>query len=62
MSINQKGGGKLPGKTKYSGRRRETTRTSGFTVHKGTTGGEFRRRHEKTYTLNSDESIKLHFG
>jgi hypothetical protein len=33
---------KLPGKTKYSGRRRPTTRKSGFKVHPETSGGEFK--------------------
>lgn len=33
---------KLPGKTKYSGRRRPTTRKSGFKVHAETSGGEFK--------------------
>ena len=55
------GGGKLPGKTKYAGRRRDMTRTSGFKVHGETTGGEFRRRVEKTYTLKSGENIKVIF-
>jgi hypothetical protein len=32
---------KLPGKTKYSGRRRPMTRKSGFKSHPETTGGEF---------------------
>jgi hypothetical protein len=58
---NQSGGGKLPGKTKYAGRRRDMTRTSGFKVHGETTGGEFRRHAEKTYTLKSSESIKVVF-
>lgn len=33
---------KLPGKTQYSGRRRTTTRKSGYKTHPETTGGEFR--------------------
>lgn len=61
MSSHPNGGGKLPGKTKYAGRRREMTRSSGFTVHKDTTGGEFRRRHEKTYTLAPGEMIEVVF-
>lgn len=35
--------GKLPGKTKYSGRRRTVTRKSGFTSTEGSTGGEFQK-------------------
>ena len=34
------GGGKLPGKTKYSGRRRSMTRKSGHKSHTDSTGGE----------------------
>lgn len=61
MSVKENGGGKLPGKTKYAGRRREMTRTSGFSVHKETTGGEFRRRRETTYKLKPGESIDVVF-
>lgn len=37
-----RGSGKLPGKTKYSGRRRPTTRKSGFHSHPDSTGGEWK--------------------
>ncbi len=38
----QHGGGKFPGKTKWSGRRRPTTRRSGFKAHEDSSGGEFK--------------------
>lgn len=56
-----RGGGKLPGKTKYAGRRRGMTRTSGFKVHQDTTGGEFQRLRVKAYTLNSGEKVEVVF-
>jgi len=59
--VFPRGGGKLPGKTKYAGRRRDMTRTSGFKVHGDTTGGEFRRRAEKTYILKPGESVRIVF-
>lgn len=37
-----RGGGKLPGKTEWSGRRRPTTRRSGFKAHEEASGGEFK--------------------
>jgi len=57
----QNGGGKLPGKTIYAGRRRATTRTSGFKVHNDTTGGEFRRHKEKTIPLKTGEAVSVTF-
>jgi hypothetical protein len=61
MTPANGGGGKLPGKTLYAGRRRAMTRSSGFSVHKDTTGGEFRRHHEKVYNLKAGESLELFF-
>lgn len=61
MNSSERGGGKLPGKTKYAGRRREITRRSGFTVNKVTKGGEFRRLHQKSYVLNPGEIIEILF-
>ena len=61
MSLHRSGGGKLPGKTKYAGRRREMTRSSGFTVHAETTGGEFRRRATKAYKLKRGQCIEITF-
>lgn len=62
MSSNTLGGGKLPGKTLYAGRRRATTRTSGFKVHKDTTGGEFRRHLEKEIPLKPGEAVTVTFS
>ena len=61
MSSSSTGGGKLPGKTLYAGRRRAMTRTSGFSVHKDTSGGEFRRHEEKTISLAKGEMIEVKF-
>jgi hypothetical protein len=61
MAIDLSGGGKLPGKTKYAGRRRAMTRSSGFSVHPDTTGGEFKRRSVKTHQLDVGESVVVKF-
>jgi hypothetical protein len=61
MNSPPTGGGKLPGKTAYAGRRRAMTRTSGFSVHKDTSGGEFRRHKEKIHRLAQGEMIQLKF-
>jgi hypothetical protein len=61
MNSSSFGGGKLPGKTLYAGRRRAMTRTSGFSVHKDTSGGEFRRQKEKVYALAKGEVIEIKF-
>lgn len=61
MTTYPQGGGKLPGKTLYAGRRRAMTRTSGFKVHKDTTGGEFRRHTEQKFLLKHGDSIKITF-
>jgi hypothetical protein len=61
MSSNTLGGGKLPGKTLYAGRRRATTRTSSFKVHKDTTGGEFRRHLAKEIPLRPGEAVTVTF-
>lgn len=53
---------KLPGKTLYAGRRRAMTRTSGFKVHKDTTGGEFRQHIEKTIPLQPGEAVTVTFA
>lgn len=54
-------GGKLPGKTAYAGRRRATTRTSGFKVHQDTTGGEFHPQLVETISLQRGDSVTLSF-
>ena len=61
MTSATDGGGKLPGKTLYAGRRRAMTRKSGFSVHKDTTGGQFRRHNERVYKLNKGEQIEVSF-
>lgn len=61
MTSTLGGGGKLPGKTLYAGRRRAMTRSSGFSVHKDTTGGEFRRHDEKVYHLKQGERLDVRF-
>ncbi|OUJ01212.1 hypothetical protein HK15_09090 [Acetobacter orientalis] len=61
MSLSRKGGGKLPGKTIYAGRRRAMTRKSGFSVHKDTSGGEFCRHKEKVHSLAKGEKIEVKF-
>lgn len=61
MTSKKSGGGKLPGKTIFSGRRRATTRTSGFKVHADTTGGEFRRSSETKFALKAGETITITF-
>ena len=61
MSSDLGGRGKLAGKTKYAGRRRPVTRESGFSVHRDTTGGEFRRSYEQIYKLRRNEKVELTF-
>ena len=55
------GGGKLPGKTQYSGRRRTTTRRSGFKSHPDATGGEYRIETVDTMILPSGCKFALTF-
>lgn len=62
MTPGPRGGGKLPGKTRYAGRRRAMTRTSGFKAHKDTTGGEFRRHLEKRISLQPGEAVSVTFS
>ena len=57
----QDGGGKLPGKTLYSGRRRSVTRRSGFKAHEGATGGEYRVDDVASVTLKAGDRIELTF-
>ena len=55
------GGGKLPGKTAYAGRRRPMTRKSGFKVHDETSGGEFERVQVKTFSLKKGQTLAVRF-
>lgn len=54
---------KLPGKTLYSGRRRPTTRKSGFKAHPETSGGEFRTVPVQSVLLKKGRTkeISIHF-
>ena len=61
MSTDRPSSAKLPGKTLYAGRRRVTTRSSGFEAHKDTTGGEFRRHFESVIPLKKGEAIVVTF-
>lgn len=52
---------KLPGKTEYSGRRRTTTRSSGFKSHPDSTGGEYRQGACECYALPANSSVVVRF-
>lgn len=58
----QRGGGKLPGKTEWSGRRRPTTRRSGFKAHEDATGGEYRALEIPTFAIAPGEPLELTFA
>lgn len=55
-------GNKLPGKTQFSGRRRTTTRKSGFSSHENSTGGEYKIENQDTYILEKGECLSLIFN
>lgn len=57
----QRGGGKLSGKTLYSGRRRSVTRRSGFKAHEGATGGEYRVDDVESLVLQAGDRLELTF-
>jgi hypothetical protein len=59
--VLQNDGGKIPGKTEFSGRRRITTRKSGFTSHPNSTGGEFEVEKIRSVFVKADQSILLTF-
>src|SRR6266550_3763149 len=54
-------GGKLPGKTKYSGRRRSVTRESGFHSNPESTGGEFQKVGVAKYILGKGQTLVIRF-
>lgn len=58
----QESGGKLPGKTKYSGRRRITTRRSGFKSHPDSTGGELQIVDVDTFAIPAGERLSVEFN
>lgn len=53
--------GKLPGKTQFSGRRRITTRKSGFSSHPDSTGGEYKVEDVESHNLAVGEFISIEF-
>lgn len=55
-------GGKLPGKTKFSGRRRNATRTSGHHSHPGATGGDYVTDQLPAYSVHSGDQLELLFS
>ena len=55
-------GGKLPGKSEFSGRRRSATRTSGHHSHPDATGGELRREEVAAIAIRTGEKIELVFS
>lgn len=57
----QDGGGKLPGKTQFSGRRRITTRKSGFNSHPDSTGGEFKVEKIPALSIKAGSAIEVVF-
>lgn len=54
-------GNKLPGKTLISGRRRSTTRTSGFKSHPDSTGGELKIEEVESILIPKGESVLITF-
>lgn len=61
MGSRDYGGGKLPGKAAYSGRRRTATRRSGFKSHPDATGGEFRTEDVPTFELTKGQVVTVTF-
>lgn len=52
---------KLPGKTSYSGRRRDAKKKSGFKSHSDATGGRFVEEETNRYSLKTGESLEITF-
>jgi len=57
----QGGGGKLPGKTEFSGRRRAVTRRSGFKARGGSTGGSYRVDEVESIVLKAGDRVEVSF-
>ncbi len=53
---------KQAGKTTYSGRRRDTTRKSGYKSHEEATGGKFKIEDCEEYTLKKGETLEITFS
>ena len=60
--MNFERSGKLPGKTKYSGRRRTATRRAGFSSHPDSTGGEYKTDDLPSIRLAAGEEIVVTFS
>lgn len=54
-------GNKLPGKTEFAGRRRTTTRTSGFKSHPDSTGGELKIEEVESILVPKGENVTITF-
>lgn len=52
---------KLPGKTTYSGRRRNSRQRSGFKSHPDSTGGEYKNEPTPVYLLKANEAASIVF-
>lgn len=61
MSIEKIKQNKLPGKTSYSGRRRDATRKSGYKSHSDATGGRFVEEQTKRYALKAGDTLEITF-
>ena len=61
MSIDKIKLNKLAGKTSYSGRRRPSTKKSGYKSHTDATGGKFTRVDTHKYKLLKNEILNLKF-
>jgi hypothetical protein len=61
MPIEKIKQNKLPGKTSYSGRRRDATKKSGYKSHSDATGGRFVEEQTKRYALKSGETLEITF-
>jgi len=59
--MNKVNFGKLPGKTEFSGRRRTTTRKSGFKSHPDSTGGEFTKQQATSYVVEQKNPLRITF-
>lgn len=57
----QESGGKIPGKTRYSGRRRTTTRKSGFKSHPDSTGGELQTVDVDAFAIPAGKRLTVEF-
>lgn len=61
MKNRIRDGGKLPGKTEYSGRRRISSRLSGFKSHPDASGREFRRERVSASPIYAGEVVTIRF-